>query len=646
MMNRIFLLLLFVTFSIGTQAQKSYSSHDKKAIKYYLKALEHSKLRESDEALLYLKKAQERDDRFIEAYLFSADLLRDKGSNQEVIEAYTKAIEIDPNFFPNAHFNLANIYLHEGNYTKASGAYRAFLGIDKISERNRKRSLHRLKCCEFALTALKNPHKFNAHSISESVNTKDDEYWPSLTADEQTLIFTRLVPTGKFGQNNREVFQEDFWCSEKEGTHWTDSNELSEVINTKGNEGAQSITADGRYMYFTACGRTDGRGRCDIYYSKKEGDTWSQPINCGPPINTGAWEAQPSISADGRSLYFVSNRKSGQGKMDIWKSDLIEILDNGKQRWSAPENLKINTRGNEMSPFIHSSNAYLVFASDGLIGMGAYDLYKVDRTDDGQWSEPENFSYPINTHKDEIGLIINARGNKGYFSSDRVAEKGRDIYEFDMPVDLQPPLVSYLKGRVFDDENGKALVASLMLLDIENRDTVAYLKSDRKTGDYLICLPSGKNYLLNAKADGYLFYSDHFEMKQGIDNKAQQKDIALKRIKLGNEVVLKNIFFETDSWEIKAESESELLGLYEFLILNKRISIEVSGHTDYTGSEMNNIKLSENRAKAVFNSLIERGIDEGRLRYKGYASNKPIADNNTEEGKAMNRRTEFIVTQK
>jgi len=644
-MNRIILFILLLTFGFGTQAQKSYSSHDKKAIKHYVKALEYSKHQESEEALVYLKKALERDNRFIEALLFSADLLRDKGRLQEVIDAYTRAIEIDPNFFPNAHFNLANIYFEQGNYADASSAYHDFLEIEKISDRNRKLSLHQLKCCDFALEAIKNPCDFNAKGIGESVNTNRDEYWPSLTADEQTLIFTRLLPTGKLGQNNKEIFQEDFWCSEKDGEFWSNSKELSDVINTRGNEGAQSITADGRYMYFTACGRADGRGRCDIYYSKKVGDIWSEPLNCGPAINTRAWEAQPSISADGRSLYFVSNRKSGKGKMDIWKSDLIEILDNGKQRWTAPENLKINTKGNEMSPFIHSSNAYLVFASDGLIGMGAYDLYKVVRTGDGLWSEPENFSYPINTHKDEIGLIINARGNKGYFSSDRVTENGRDIYQFEMPTDLQPPLVNYLKGRVFDDENGKALAASLMLLDIETRDTVAYLKSDRKTGEYLICLPSGKNYLLNAKAEGYLFYSDHFAMKEMADNESQQKDIALRHIKLGKEVVLKNIFFETDSWEIKAESEGELNGLYEFLVSNKTINIEVCGHTDNTGSDKRNIILSENRAKAVFASLIERGIEEDRLSYKGYAATKPIADNNTEEGKAMNRRTEFIVTQ-
>ncbi len=645
-MQRIILILLLLSFSFVLSAQKKYTTDDKKAIKYYKKAQVSSRLRQSAEALSFLVKALERDNRFIEALLFSADLYSDKGDDAKMIAMYEQAIVIDPYFFPNAFFNLANAYLKEGRYEKALNAYRDFLNIDNISDRNRNSSLHKLKCCEFAIEALKNPKDLNAHSISDSINTKADEYWPSLTADEQTLIFTRLLPTGKIGRNNKEVYQEDVCYSRNEGDLWTNAKALSETINTQGNEGAQSITADGRYMYFTASGREDGRGRCDIYYSKKVGDIWSEPINCGANVNTRSWEAQPSISSDGRSLYFVSNRKSGKGKMDIWKSNLLEILEDGRQRWSKAENLKINTSENEMSPFIHASNDYLVFASDGLVGMGAYDLYQIDRSADGQWSEPKNLSYPINTHNDEIGLIINAKGDKAYFSTDRVAINGRDIYEFEMPLDLHPPKVSYLKGHVFDEETKKSLAASLILLDIDSRDTIAYSKSDPKGGEYLVCLPQGKDYLFHAEADGYLFYSDHLQMKKGTDGQPQKKDIALQAIQIGKEVVLKNIFFETDSWEIKPESESELNSLQEFLVLNHRISIEISGHTDNTGSETNNKILSENRAKAVYDALIERGIQKARLSYKGYASTKPIGDNGSEEGKAMNRRTEFSVTKK
>ena len=645
-MQRIILISLLLSFTLGLSAQKKYTSENKKAIKFYQKAKEASKQRNTDEALSFLAKALERDNYFMEALLFSADLYSDKGDDQKMIDAYELATSIDPSFFPNALFNLANAYLKSGRYEKASESYQAFLSLNKISARNRKLSAYKLKCCEFAKEALENPKKLNAKSISDSINTKADEYWPSLTADEQTLIFTRLISTGRIGRNHKKIFQEDLWYSENGNGTWSNSKALSKLINTDKNEGAQSVTADGRYMYFTANAREDGRGRCDIYYSKKVGDTWSEPINCGANVNTRAWEAQPSISADGRSLYFVSNRKSGKGKMDIWKSNLIEILEDGKQRWTKAENLKINTLENEMSPFIHASNNYLVFASDGLVGMGAYDLYQIDRATDGNWSEPKNLSYPINTYNDEIGLVINAKGDKGYFSSDRIAEKGRDIFEFEIPLELHPPKVNYLKGYVFDDKNKRPLEASLIVLDIDSRDTVAYSKSDSKLGAYLVCLPQGKDYLFHAEADGYLFYSDHFQMKERTDKQAQKKDIALKAIRVGENVVLKNIFFETDSWEIKPESESELNSLYEFLILNKNICIELSGHTDNTGSDSRNKSLSENRAKAVYTILIGRGISENRLTYKGYASSKPIGDNTSLEGRAMNRRTEFKVIKK
>lgn len=645
-MRCIIFISLFLSFTLGLSAQKKYTSEDKRAIKFYQKAQESSRQRNIDEALSFLAKALERDNCFMEALLFSADLYSDQGETKKMINAYERATVIDPNFFPNASFNLGNAYFQDGKYQKASELYQAFLKLNKISVKNKNHSLYKLKCCEFAIDALKNPSEFQAISLSDSINTEADEYWPSLTADEQTLIFTRLISLGRIGRDQKEIFQEDLCLSKKHDSIWTNSNALSKVINTKRNEGAQSVTADGRYMYFTASARKDGRGRCDIYYSKKVGDLWSEPVNCGANVNTKNWEAQPSISSDGRSLYFVSNRKSGKGKMDIWKSNLIEILEDGKQRWSKAENLNINTAENEMSPFIHASNDYLVFASDGLVGMGAYDLYQIDRVDDGTWSAPKNLSYPINTHNDEMGLIINAKGDKGYFSSDRLAGRGRDIYEFNMPLELHPPKVNYLKGHVVDEKTKKPLEASLIVLDIDSRDTVAYSKSDKKIGSYLVCLPEGKDYLFHAEADGYLFYSDNFKMKERVNKQAQKKDIALRAIQIGEKVILNNIFFGTDSWEIKSESESELNSLHEFLVLNHRISVEISGHTDNTGSESKNKTLSENRAKAVYSALIKRGISENRLCFKGYASSKPIGDNTNEEGKAKNRRTEFKVIKK
>ena len=644
MFRHSFILIICLLIGLTSNGQKKYSIKSKKAIKNYEAAAGTYRQMDNVESLKYLEQAVEKSPKFIEAWLFMADVLHETGETQKEIAAYLKAIEINPDFFSNVHFNLGNAYLKIGEYEKAQKKYKEFLAIQKISSRNKALAKSNLKNCQFALEAISNPVDFNPENLGETVNSKFDEYWPSLTADEELLVFTRLVGGEKEVKIKR---QEDFYYSYQQDSLWLPSKPLSTVINTAKNEGAQSITADGKYMYFTACSRPDGYGRCDIYYSVKEGSEWSTPINLGMPINSKGWEAQPSISADGQELYFVSNRKSGKGKMDIWHSRLIEIQANGKPRWTQPENLSINSSKNEMSPFIHAGNRYLVFSSDGLTGMGGYDLFKTELDENQKWSEPVNMGYPINTYHDEIGLVVTARGDKAYFSSDRLEGKGKDIFSFDMPIELQPPSVSWLKGSVLDAKTKKPIYASLMLIDLQNKDTISQIKSDRKNGNYLVCLPAGRDYLFSAKADDYLFYSDHFEMlDQKKKTDPQILDINLSRVEKGSEIVLRNVFFELDSWEILPKSEIELEYLFDLLLKNKEWKIEIGGHTDNSGSEDHNISLSNKRAKAVCDFLITSGIDKDRLQFKGYGASQPIAANDSEKGRSVNRRTEFKILEK
>ncbi|WP_162845443.1 OmpA family protein [Labilibaculum antarcticum] len=644
MCRSIILILFCLLLGPTSNAQKKYSIKSKRAIKNYELASEAYRHMDNSEALKYLDVAIEQSPDFIEAWLFKADVLHETGKTGLEIEAYQKAIEIDAGFFTNVHFNLANTYLEIGEYQKALAKYKDFLSLSSSSGRNQTLAKKRIESCQFAIHSIANPVDFKPVNLGGNVNSEFDEYWPSLTADEELLVFTRLMLEKKEGTEVIIKRQEDFYVSQREDSLWRPAEALSLVINTEMNEGAQTITADGKYMYFTACDRSNGYGRCDIYYSVREGNVWSAPINVGKPINSKDWEAQPSISADGRELYFVSNRKSGKGKMDIWHSRLIETTADGKQRWTQPTNFPLNSTNNEMSPFIHAGNQYLVFSSDGLTGMGGYDLFKTEKNKDGKWIEPENLGYPINTCNDEIGLVINAKGNKAYFSSDRLKGKGKDIFSFNMPVDLQPKSASWLKGNVLDAKSKNPVSASLLLIDLMSKDTITQIKSDRMDGSYLVCLPSGKEYLFSAEAENYLFYSAHFSMLNDQEkSNPQQLNIYLNKIEKGEEIVLRNVFFELDSWDILPKSETELTRLYELLSTHPKLKIEIAGHTDDTGSEEHNLSLSNNRAKEVCNFLISKGINANRLSFKGYGALHPIADNKTEEGRSLNRRTEFKV---
>jgi outer membrane protein OmpA-like peptidoglycan-associated protein/tetratricopeptide (TPR) repeat protein len=644
MCRSVIILMFCLLLGLTSNAQKKYSISSKKAIENYELASEAYRSMDNLEALKYLDVAIEQSPNFIEAWLFKADVLHETGKTKLEIEAYQKAIEIDASFFANVHFNLGNAYLKIGEYQKALTKYEDFRSLPNSSGRNQTLAQERLETCQFAINSMANPVEFKPINLGESINSEFDEYWPSLTADEELLVFTRLLIEKKEGTEVIIKRQEDFYVSRREDSVWMPAEPLSLVINTEMNEGAQTITADGKYMYFTACDRSNGYGRCDIYYSVREGNVWSAPINIGKPINSKDWEAQPSISADGREMYFVSNRKSGKGKMDIWHSRLIETMADGKQRWTQPTNFPLNSANNEMSPFIHAGNQYLVFSSDGLTGMGGYDLFKTEKDRDGKWSEPENLGYPINTFNDEIGLVINAKGNKAYFSSDRLKGKGKDIFSFDMPVDLQPQSASWLKGNVLDSKSKNPVSASLLLIDLMSKDTITQIKSDRTDGSYLVCLPSGREYLFTAEAENYLFYSEHFAMMNNQEkSNPQQLDIYLNRIEKGKEIVLRNVFFEIDSWDILSKSETELTRLYDLLSTHLKLKIEIAGHTDNTGSEEHNLNLSNNRAKEVCNYLISMGIESSRLTYKGYGASHPIADNKTDEGRSLNRRTEFKV---
>jgi outer membrane protein OmpA-like peptidoglycan-associated protein len=629
------LLLIFILPALCF-SQQTVTSKSKKAIEAYDAGLRSFSLNQFSTAAAQLKNAIDADPDFIEAWLVLAEVYQDWSKPEEAIETYRKGLPKNETFYPYGFVKLGNLEYKEGLYEEAKASYSRFLQIETLNKQQIEKAKDGITRCVFAIDALNNPVQFKPVNLGPNVNSSMDDYWPSLSADEKTLVITRLIPSEDITKN----VQEDFYISKWTDSTWSKMMNAGIPLNTPNNEGAQTISGDGRFMIFTACNRRGGLGRCDLYASEKEGDSWSVPYNLGSPVNTKYRETQPSLSADGRTLYFSSDRPEGKGEHDIWFS---EMLDNGG--WSEPKNLgdTINSGGTEMSPFIHQDNQSLYFSSDGLTGLGGYDLFVSRRDSSGRWQTPVNLGFPINTSGDQIGLIVNSKGNKAYYSSDQKGA-GKDIFVFDLPEKIRPLAVTYMKGTVFDATSKHLLRADFELIDLETGKMIFNAFSDSVTGEFLVSIPANKNYLLNVSRNNYLFYSENFSLKNIFNaDKPFLKDVPLQPLKAGSRIVLKNVFFETDSYTLKDESKIELNKIVSLLQQNPRIKIEIGGHTDNTGSIDYNQKLSENRAKTVADYLVTAGIDPLRITSRGYGLNVPVASNDTPDGRSQNRRTEMKV---
>ncbi|MBK6284794.1 MAG: PD40 domain-containing protein [Draconibacterium sp.] len=521
-----------------------------------------------------------------------------------------------------------------GIYEKALSNFEKYIQTPGVSEIRKMEIKQSILSCRFAIDAMKNPVDFNPVRLSENINTKNDEYWPSISLKGEKLVFTRRL------KQSAGVVQEDFFISEFDSTGWTDAKPILE-INTYENEGAQALSADGRILFFTACNRADGFGSCDIYYSVYNGKKWSSPKNAGS-VNSNSWDAQPTISSDNRFLYFSSNRAGGEGKKDIWVAELLLIEENGSLKWGSVQNTGnvINTPGEEISPFMHPNNKSFYFASDFHVGMGGLDLFQTELRKDGVFTEPKNMGFPINTFKDEQGLNIGFDGKTAYFASERNVDSGLDIFSFELPEELRPEPVTYVKAKITDAETGNSINAVVDLVDISSDSTLHRTEKTDENGEILLCLPLNSNYAFNVSETGYLFYSQFIQL-EGVNSLKNPLllNIQLEPIQIGAEMNLYNIYFETDSFRILPSSEPELAKLIAFLNKNNALEVEIQGHTDNTGRPESNLELSELRAKSVVEYLISNGISASRLKSKGKGETTPVAPNNTEEGRMLNRRT-------
>jgi outer membrane protein OmpA-like peptidoglycan-associated protein len=404
-----------------------------------------------------------------------------------------------------------------------------------------------------------------------------------------------------------------------------------------------------------AFARNDRSGNFDLYYARQENGSWQDPERLPAPVNTGGFESQPTLSADGNLLLFVSDREGGFGRLDLWATRR-----NPDGSWRDPQNLgdMINTPLNEQAPFFHPDGQTLYFMSKGHPGMGQYDLFLARLKPDGSWGRPHNLGYPINTANNEGALIVSLDGKTAYFDTDQLGPTARtqemgnaDLYTFDLYPEARPQPATYVEATVRDAATKRPLQAKLEFVRLNTQKIHQQGQTDER-GQFLVVLPMGQDYALNVSKEGYLFHSENFALSEPTDlTEPYQLIIELRPVpetdisveKPSAPVVLRNVFFASGSAELKQESIPELNQLKSFLEDNPERGIIINGHTDNVGEEADNLALSEARAKAVRDYLASHGINPIRLGYKGYGESRPVATNETPEGRALNRRTEFEI---
>ena len=547
---------------------------------------------------------------------------------------FESVIEYDSLFEPMVYYKLGEIAWKKGDYPEV------FKKMNRFLAGNASRPEIQIKAKKYMRDAqfMQNQPPIYPITITQlpsTINTQEMEYLPSLPAREDVMIFTRRVRG-----------QEDFYISKFVDGQWQKSEALSD-LNTNLNEGAHSLSADGKMLIFTACDRSDGLGSCDLYYSVFSGNRWSKPANLGPNVNSRSWDGQPSLSSNGKSLFFSSDRPGGQGGRDIW---MINRKGGG---WDIAINLtELNTIGNEEVPFIHASDESLYFMSDGHPGYGGSDLF-IARRKNEKWQQPVNLGKPINTTEDEGAMHVNLSGTTAYFARTVQLESdpGKvqiDIFEFPVPQEVRPVAATYASIQILDRISKKPLQSTVEIINLTT-NTVFLKTLSNKEGELLVCLPLREDFALNISKENFAFHSEHIQVEQQttmldpLHFTVFLSPIQLVSTEVDVPIVLNNVFFESGSAELEKKSEYELDRLYRFLMDNPHVDIEIRGHTDDVGSELDNQELSEYRAKAIYDYLAAKSIAKERLNFKGFGESLPVADNTNEAGRMKNRRTEFLI---
>jgi outer membrane protein OmpA-like peptidoglycan-associated protein/tetratricopeptide (TPR) repeat protein len=658
-MKRLFILFICLFFSIHIYCQENNclsitKSKHQEQLQIAIEKINHginSKYVESQkiyfsEATDILRSLNDKVEYPIVNYYLALTYIYKPDNNFTLAEQYLKkVIDACPDEIPEAYFHLGKLAYTTNQKCDAINYFKKFLTYQGDFDTLFTEAKMLMKWSEEICELINNPVPFNP-KIVKGISSQLDDYLVSLSPDNEIAYYTRKTKDFQIsGYKSEPAFQEKFYFSYRIADNVFDNGkEMPYPFNRNENEGGATITGNNKELIYTVCKMVTSPRQyynCDLYSSKNIKGYWTDIVPLERVNRPDTWESMPSVTADGKELYFVSNRPGGVGGYDIYKSFKDE---NGE--WSEPINVgePINTPGDEKSPFIHTDTRTLYFSSNGHPGMGGYDIYYVKLNDNNEKPEVKNIGYPINTENDEMGFIVSIDGKYGYFSSNNIKNEsigGMDFYYFPLYNEAKPEEVILIKGNLKSDDTTKPIKATVQIKSMESKH-ITFIPVD-EDGDYVASLLKNEDYLLTIKGEDIVYQSTYVAAKDSITAPVIKLEMEVQPIEVGKHYRLHNIYFAFNSADILANSQKVLDEFIVFLNDHPTLQIGIEGHTDNVGSDEFNLILSENRAKAVYNYLVNNGIDANRLQYKGFGESSPIATNDTEEGRAMNRRTEFVI---
>jgi outer membrane protein OmpA-like peptidoglycan-associated protein len=631
-------LLIYCLLTIHTYSQsvlKCPDTSSNKAKKYYEDAKDaRKKKKASSEIREILLKAASEDSTWAAPWKLLGDIGYQAHNEAYQREGYQAYLERCPDSEPELYYRMGILHYESKEFAEAINNFRSFLDFEKVREENARDAQQRI----YRAQLMQHPVAFNPQLLKD-ISTADPEYLAVISPDQELCFFTRRFEELKRGSLT-PVSVEKFMIARKNGDVFDKGEPMPLPFNksASGNEGGASVSIDNKHLFFT----TNKNGNFDIYTSDEENGKWSEPRSIGATVNDPLrWESQPCISPDGKQLFFASFRDSVNQTSDLYVSQRTA------SGWGRPELLdkKINTTGNEKTPYLHPDNITLYFSSDGLPGMGGYDIYYT-RLEKGEWTAPQNLGYPINTESDEVGFFVSTDGKNGYFSSNNLkGSGGYDIYSFELPEAVRPAKVLFIKGELDEEGSGPPYDSKIELKNTRTDEKVE-VNYDSLTGKYASVVRFDEDYIMTIQKKGFAYNSIYFSQDDTTLATPKNVEIQMRKTEVGQAYTLNNILFAKNSAVPGIQDSIIIRDFATYLKENNTIQVAIHGHTDSDGNDSDNMILSEDRAKAVYGLLVKSGVKSDRVSYKGFGETKPIGDNATPAGRSLNRRTEFVIIAK